>query len=640
MCANSTTPQPHVIVDALVDLVSLLDTGSDTTVLADVMARVEGELTRALGPIDLTPVSTAVLQAQMALAQDRRHQVELQGLVRTAQQLLGAQDLDGLAKVIVEATRDLLSADVAHLNLLGTESGQDKTVRAIDGAMSEAFRQQRTPHGAGLTGLIVRTKSAYVTNDYLSDPNIRHDPQGDASVMADGLRTMAGVPLLRGTTAIGALFVSYRKETTVASGQLSLLLSLAALASVAVDNARLNAERAEGIRRLRDANDAARHTNSLLEWSSAAHDQLTVLLLADPDVTALAHTVRRLFSCPVLLLDTAGGVLAAVDEEQAGAEVLGELGDLSTFTSATATQGAGTVRWMAPAMAAGELLGLVSVRRESLSETEQRTLERCGMTLALLLAITNTIEEADKRVAADIVDDLLSGGQRALSAVRRAAGLGLDVSSDCMVIMAKRGSSSGADLHRLGMSLVRQLGGLANIGSSQLAMIVPGKDVDQATDQVRAVLAADPAPAVTAGVAAAHGVSELTQAAEEADKCAHALRRLGFDNGAASAQSLGFASLVLAGGKPGDISAFVRRTLGPLLSYDRKRGAELTETVRLYLEESGSLKATAARMHIHTNTVLQRLRRASSVLGEDWQSPDRTLEIRLALRLNQLMPCS
>ncbi|MGH3760639.1 GAF domain-containing protein [Actinophytocola sp.] len=615
-----------------------MDTGGDTAALADVMSRLEDELAEVLGPTDLTPMSTAVLRAQMALAQDRRHQVELQGLVRTAQQLLGTQDLDSLTRVIVEATRDLLSADVAHLNLLGTESGHDKVVRAIDGAMSEAFRQQQTPHGAGLTGLIVRTKSAYVTKDYLSDPNIRHDPQGDASVRADGLRTMAGVPLLRGSTVIGVLFVSYRKETTVASDQLSLLLSLAALASVAVDNARLNEERAEGIRRLRDANDATKRTNSLLEWSSAAHDQLTDLMLADADVNALAQTVRRLFSCPVLLLDTAGGALAAVDEERTGTEVRRELGDLSTFTAATATRSDGTVRWTAPAMAAGELLGLVSVRRDSLSEVEQRTLERCGMTLALLLAIKNTIEEADKRVAADIVDDLLSGGQRALSAVRRAAGLGLDVNSDCVVIMAKHGSSSGADLHRLGRSLTRQLGGLANIGPSQLAMIVPGEDVDGVTEQVRAALAADPAPAVTAGVAAAHGVSELTRAAAEADKCAHALRRLGFDNGAASAQSLGFVGLVLAGGKPGDVSAFVQRTLGPLLSYDSRRGAELTETVRLYLAESSSLKATAARMHIHTNTVLQRLRRASSILGEDWQSPDRTLEIRLALRLNQLMP--
>jgi DNA-binding PucR family transcriptional regulator len=36
---------------------------------------------------------------------------------------------------------------------------------------------------------------------------------------------------------------------------------------------------------------------------------------------------------------------------------------------------------------------------------------------------------------------------------------------------------------------------------------------------------------------------------------------------------------------------------------------------------------------VHVNTVTQRLDRIGRLLGRDWSSPDRALEIQLALRL-------
>jgi hypothetical protein len=38
--------------------------------------------------------------------------------------------------------------------------------------------------------------------------------------------------------------------------------------------------------------------------------------------------------------------------------------------------------------------------------------------------------------------------------------------------------------------------------------------------------------------------------------------------------------------------------------------------------------------------VTQRLERLSTLLGEEWQRPDRALEIQLALRLHRLRPAS
>ena len=39
---------------------------------------------------------------------------------------------------------------------------------------------------------------------------------------------------------------------------------------------------------------------------------------------------------------------------------------------------------------------------------------------------------------------------------------------------------------------------------------------------------------------------------------------------------------------------------------------------------------------MHVNTVTQRLERVSRLIGKDWSSPDRALEVQLALRLHRL----
>jgi sugar diacid utilization regulator len=40
---------------------------------------------------------------------------------------------------------------------------------------------------------------------------------------------------------------------------------------------------------------------------------------------------------------------------------------------------------------------------------------------------------------------------------------------------------------------------------------------------------------------------------------------------------------------------------------------------------------------VHTNTVAQRLERITRLVGDGWQSPERALELQLALRLRHLV---
>ncbi len=142
------------------------------------------------------------------------------------------------------------------------------------------------------------------------------------------------------------------------------------------------------------------------------------------------------------------------------------------------------------------------------------------------------------------------------------------------------------------------------------------------------------APVTVAAAGPASGPSSIADAHAEAVRCLRALHVLGRHGEGASASRLGFLGVVLGDAK--DVGGFVYGTLGPLLDYDARRGTELVRTLAAYFAAGGSLTRAKAALHVHVNTVVQRLDRIEALLGEDWNHPDRALELQLALRLKQL----
>ena len=80
----------------------------------------------------------------------------------------------------------------------------------------------------------------------------------------------------------------------------------------------------------------------------------------------------------------------------------------------------------------------------------------------------------------------------------------------------------------------------------------------------------------------------------------------------------------------------MHRTIGAVTDYDSRRGTDLLRTLDAYFASGMSPVRTKDALHVHVNTVAQRLERISHLLGADWQSPQRALEVQLALRLHRL----
>lgn len=72
----------------------------------------------------------------------------------------------------------------------------------------------------------------------------------------------------------------------------------------------------------------------------------------------------------------------------------------------------------------------------------------------------------------------------------------------------------------------------------------------------------------------------------------------------------------------------------PLMAAD----AALVETLSAYLEQAGSLEATARLLYVHTNTVRHRIRRIEQITGRSPHDPRDALALRLALIWARLHP--
>jgi DNA-binding PucR family transcriptional regulator len=80
-----------------------------------------------------------------------------------------------------------------------------------------------------------------------------------------------------------------------------------------------------------------------------------------------------------------------------------------------------------------------------------------------------------------------------------------------------------------------------------------------------------------------------------------------------------------------------RRLVSDVYTPLASEGHALLETVAAFLEEGGSIEATARHLYVHPNTVRYRLRRAADLTGLTPTMPRHAYTLRLALTLGRLL---
>ncbi|WP_250035796.1 helix-turn-helix domain-containing protein [Paractinoplanes maris] len=587
---------------------------------------------------ELEQVKLRALQVRALLERRRRREEELSALYDTAGDLAGLRGLDAVLRAIVHRARTLLNVDVSYLTLDDPEHG-DTYMRITDGSVAASFQRLRLPPGAGLGGLVALTGTPYATANYPSDPRFEHTTEIDGGVADEGLVAILGVPLRLGPSVIGVLFAANRTERPFAREEVALLVSLAAHAAVAIDAARLLTETQTALTELSAANQVIQAHSESVERAAAAHDRMTALVLRGGGVDDVAGDLVDVLEGALRVFDAHGRELATA-KSAADLPSL-DAGALAEAVAASRGQGRSVLRgdyYVAAVVAGADNLGaLVFHPARPLAEADQRTLERAAQITALLLLFRQTVAEAEGQVRGELLDDLISRPVRDPDAVRsRARRIGVDLDAPHVVVVAddaRPGPRQQATSWARGFATAQ--GGLAMTRDGRITLLVPGDDPGRAARLVSKEAGRALGRPVTAGAAGpAAGPAGVAAAHREADRCVRALVALGRAGAGAGTGELGYVGLLLA--ERHDVGGFLQDVLGPVLDYDRRRGTALVQTLDAYFAAAGSLARAAETLHVHVNTVSQRLDRVAQLLGGDWHDPDRSLDLRLALRLHRL----
>jgi sugar diacid utilization regulator len=419
----------------------------------------------------------------------------------------------------------------------------------------------------------------------------------------------------------------------------------------------------------------------VLQYGVTVHHALGEVLYRGAGLAAMANQVRRLSGCSVLLLDTHLEFLATdlvgiepPRAEEAAASVRATItsGQVvidpphTKASALTVGTSAGEVTVVcAPIVLGGTTYGWLLLlepehppHRHDLAQHLVLAGEAATITGSEMLRL-RSVEAAVERARGDFVHALLHarfGNPHEVASRARYHGFDIGAAYGVIVLGGAFDTSTPAGLERQGSLLLsvrrmRPASGHLPLAAAvgDLLVVVaklgpggPGRDMSAEQGSLaafardlfaevskraqRKVLATFGRPAIgAAGVAASY---------REARVALGIVQRLGLRGACGYAELHSYAALA-------DLSrsrqalTFAKDVLEPL----RKRGAAgdgLLSVVLTYIECGGNVNAAARRLHLHRNTLFNKLERASRLLQMDVREPEAMFRVWLAHRIDLL----
>jgi GAF domain-containing protein len=578
------------------------------------------------------------LELRSKLVSTRQQADELSVLNDLARRLASLHRPREVLQEVAAQARRLLSMDLTYILLLQDDGRLQ--IEVVEGSMGLGLRGLELSPGQGLAGRVLSTGQPMWSQQYLNDDMFLHVDNADAAVLAEHLGGVLGVPLMAGSETIGVLVAAGRRPRTFPDREVQLLAALATHAAVAIQSATLFERAAKAAERLGAANRHLEATIAQRQRSAQLRESLMAEILAGSGTDGVLARIEKFLGQPVYFL---------VEEDpgprsRAIASLIGttEMCALFTDTGVPLVSVDGPVGSALAAQVAlptGYVGCLVTADNDDVDDI--RGILSIGVTsVALAVASERAVAEAELRTRGELAHVLLSAGSDERTARRRARATGLDIDAVTTLVAfdpgeADTSSSAVALANRAATRMANELGGWSSEYDGRVIVLISRIPTSEVV--ARAGTATGPRGRYTIGVASTEGgVLGLRRAHEMALQTARVLHGLGRAGECAQADDLGmFRSLFSQAGR-NEVSEFVATTLGPLLEHDSFRRGDLTVTLSTYLQESQHHARTCARLHIHANTLYQRLERITALLEESWRQPDRTLELQMALRLREL----
>lgn len=504
----------------------------------------------------------------------------------------------------------------------------------------------------------------HAQDPYLVDDAGMHSSDGDDRLTAelikldgvDGAVEVPGVewswafPMRAVSGHTGYLVVSADHEPSI--DQRFLLTTLAQLTGAALVSAGLHRRDRTSTVELGDLNARLESTNGQLaaavtdlQQRQRIHEVLTRVAAFGGGAAGIADAVYDLTGLAVAVEDRFGNLLAWAGPGRPRTYPRPQPRNRAELLTRVRRSGRAMRhrdRIVAVAQPRDEVLGVLSVVDPGQQAREQDVfaLEHGAVVLAMELAHQRALAEAELRLRRDLVDDLLSGADNE-SAWARAAAIGHDLHQPHQVVVARWDNPARDEdtVTALDRAAARVLGSAALTTRRGGAVVLVVPQPDQVGGRPpwmelhRAVASLLRSPNGSIGVGRpCEEPSELPRSYSEAMRALKVRMATAGAGGVTTFDELGIYRLLAAGAGDGEVHAFVREWLGPLIDYDAANRSELVATLWQYYECGGNYDATAHALTIHRSTLRYRLRRIRDLTGRDLGAVESRLNLHVASR--------
>lgn len=316
-----------------------------------------------------------------------------------------------------------------------------------------------------------------------------------------------------------------------------------------------------------------------------------------------------------------------------------------------------TPRLVVPAETNGQRFGyLVFWENRPMSGVALKAADSFALAAALSMAKEKAAQAVERKYATQFMQQLISGSIAEEAAKQQGPSLGIKVGDASLVISVSPGAANLQTESMIRDSVIQYNPGAGVCAQGDdLVVIWPvsGSKGDSGCDRPGACLDAKGIrealqpwynylssrsvrqTRVCVGRPAAR-ISEIPEAYKTSQECVRLLDSLSSHGTALLLfNELGIMRLLALCPK-GELSAFRKEVLAPVLQYDATNGRGLEETLFEYLERNGNLVEAAKRLYIHTNTLKYRIGKIAKLLGADLDDMSTRVTLWTALTIGRL----
>ena len=568
----------------------------------------------------------------------RRQQRLTSSISEFAIAITAIRDDSAALQQLVARTRSLLDVDMAYISLNGTDGSGFTHIVETAGVRTDAYRTLRMPLGAGVLGRVAESGSPAQTSDYATDTVLTHDSEVDRVVEAEGVKAILGAPMKSRGKVIGALLVANRFAKKFTDEQVFIAETLANIATVAIDNMHRVDSLTASLTELRGSASERERELETQRRITSADESLMDAIAGGGGLASLRSGMERAIGRETQLVD----MTVRFDMREAAAEIGDSERPLFALSAKTGDpmsvmREGGTEQTIMAATRRGELVGAVMVEG-AISDSDELVLRRCAHVLGVFLSAQDRERGDLARRRKELIQQVLSPppGGLDVTVVTQLSELGIMTGHPYRILIADGAESSLRDFqHRLelnfGVTLLH-----AQIGE-QIVALAPEAAFERVQAELESRGARHWGSMLVGHSPALHMFEVVPDEFALLNRVLEAARRSNHPRTLVSLLTFGAIGAFLSKVTIEPTRLAIQDFIGPVIEYDRTHGTALVNTATVFLDSGRSVSETARTMHVHENTVRQRIDRVGSLLGEDWAAGHRVLDSHIMFAANRLI---